>query len=111
MNEWLKNLAGYLLVISVAVQMLPHQKYEQYVRLFTGFLLIIFVMQPLLKIGSADSFLEDKIYTFLQEQEELENQILQQGAWFEQQQLETDAQRIIEIEPVENIEVEVRTGE
>lgn len=111
MNEWLKNLAGYLLVISVAVQMLPNQKYEQYVRLFTGFLLIIFVLQPLLKIGSADSFLEDKIYTFLQEQEELENQILQQGAWFEQQQLETDAQRIIEIEPVENIEVEVRTGE
>ena len=83
MSEWMKNLVGFLLLVSVAMQLLPNQKYEQYVRLFTGFLLIILVMKPILKIRSADTFLEHKIQQFVQEQNELEEKISMEGRKFQ----------------------------
>lgn len=113
MSEWLKNLAGYMLAVSVAVQMLPDKKYEQYVKLFAGFVMIILVLQPVLKIGTAGTFLEEKINAFVQEQEELENAVLQQGALFEQESMEYTAQTdtLIEIAPVEEIKVEVTSDD
>ena len=48
MNDWIKTLVGYLLIVSVVTQMMPNRKYEQYVKLFTGFLLIILILQPVL---------------------------------------------------------------
>ena len=47
MNDWIKNLVGYLLIVSVVTQMMPNGKYEQYVKLFTGFLLIILILQQI----------------------------------------------------------------
>ena len=29
MNDWIKNLVGYLLIVSVVTQMMPNGKYEQ----------------------------------------------------------------------------------
>lgn len=108
MSEWMKNLVGYLLVVSVALQMLPNKKYEQYLRLFTGFLLMILMLQPILKIGSADSFLETQIRTFIQEQEALEEKIVRQGEAFGQKTKQQElSETQVEIEPVEQIQVEV----
>ena len=50
MSEWLQGIVGYLLLVSVTTQMIPNKKYEQYVRLFTGFLLIVVLLQPVLKM-------------------------------------------------------------
>lgn len=113
MSEWLKNLVGYMLIVSVAMQMLPNKKYEQYVRLFTGFLLIVLVLQPILKIGSADSFLENKIAEFVQEQEALEEQIAAQGEVFERksESMQEEAIEDIEVPLVEQVEVEVSTDD
>lgn len=107
MSGWLKSLVGYMLIVSVTMQMLPNKKYEQYVKLFTGFLLMILVLQPVLKIGSADSFLEDKIAEFVQEQEALEKQIGEEKLEFQEKTEETERQsrEEIEIAPVEAVEV------
>lgn len=109
MSVWLKSLVGYMLIVSVTMQMLPNKKYEQYVRLFTGFLLILLVLQPILKIGSADSFLESQISKFVQEQEKLELQIGKEAELFqaESEQLQEESAGQIEIQEIEQVEVEV----
>lgn len=107
MNQWIKSLVGYLLMVSIVMQMLPGQKYEQYVRLFTGFLLMILVLQPVLKIGSASEYLEDRIMEFVREQETLEQEIVQETEKFQEKsvQLQTEDRGGIEIAPVEQVEV------
>lgn len=113
MSEWLKSLLGYMLIVSVTMQMLPNQKYEQYVRLFTGFLLIILILQPVLKIGSADSFLEHKISEFVQEQEALEERIGKEGEAFRsesskyQEKISDELSETIEIQEITQVEVSI----
>jgi len=109
MTEWMKSFVGYLLIAGVAMQMLPDQKYEKYVRMFFGFLMIILVVQPVLKIGSADSYLEQKVSEFVREQEMLEEQVFVQSEAFKREskemQEETDEQ--IKIAEIERVRVEV----
>lgn len=107
MSQWLKSLVGYLLIVSVTMQMLPNKKYEQYVKLFTGFLLIILLFQPILRIGSASVFLENKIRKFVEEQEVLEQEIGKKSKEFQEKSLssEQEVQEEIEIVPIEQVEV------
>lgn len=107
MSDWLKSLVGYMLIVSVTMQMLPDKKYEQYVKLFTGFLLIILVLQPVLRMGSASSFLENKIQEFVQEQEMLEENIGKQTMKFQMQSEQMDSFEQIEISPIEQVEVNI----
>lgn len=109
MSGWLKSLVGYMLIVSVTMQMLPDKKYEQYVKLFTGFLLIVLVLQPVLKIGSVSSFLENKISEFVQEQETLEAEIGREAQVFESQseQMQQESLEQVEIQPIEQVEVVV----
>ena len=109
MNDWIKTLVGYLLIVSIVTQMMPNQKYEQYVRLFTGFLLILLILQPALKIGSANTILEGKIHAFVQEQEELEAQIGVQSEAFQKksEELQQENQDQIVIEEIQKVHVEV----
>lgn len=109
MTEWMKSFVGYLLIGSIATQMLPGQKYEKYIGLFFGFLMIILLLQPILKIGSADSYLEQKLSAFVQEQEYLEEQILIQSDAFaqESEKLQEQTGEEIEIQEIETVRVEV----
>ena len=109
MNEWIKSFVGCLLMISVAMQMLPNSKYEQYVKLFTGLLMLVLLIQPVLKIGSMDSYLEGKIEEAMGVQERLEKEIVVQSEVFESKSQEirlNDAQKI-DIPQIERVEVEV----
>ncbi len=103
MSVWIKSLVGYMLIVSVVMQMLPNKKYEQYVKLFTGFLLIVLILQPVLKIGSASTFLEEQINKFVQEQENLEEQI-----GIQSEKLQIEDQERLGIEKVEKVKVEVK---
>lgn len=109
MSGWLKSLVGYMMIVSVAMQMIPNQKYEQYVRLFTGFLLIVLVLQPILKIGSADSFLEQQISEFVQQQDRLEEEIGAQGETFrlKSEKMQENNEESIKIQQIEQVRVEV----
>ena len=109
MNEWIKSFVGCLLMISVVMQMLPNSKYEQYVKLFTGLLMLVLLIQPILKIGSMDSYLEGKIEEAMEVQERLEKEIVVQSEVFKAQSQEmrlNDAQKI-DIPEIERVEVEV----
>ncbi len=108
MKLWIKSLVGCLLIFSVVGQMLPDKKYEQYVRLFTGFLLILVVLQPVLKIREADSFLEQQIEQFMEEQGRLEAQIGEELESFRQKsEAVSEKEERIEIEKIQEVRVEV----
>lgn len=106
MSQWMQSLVGYMLIVSVVMQLLPSKKYEKYVRLFTGFLLLILVFRPLLKINSASSFLEHKISELIEEQEILEQKIGEEAAEFQNEsgqgsQWMSEETEVVLIEPVE----------
>jgi stage III sporulation protein AF len=107
--EWLKNIVGYLLIISVAMQMLPGKKYEPYVRLFLGFFMLIFLLQPILRIRNGEQYLEQKIREFMIEQEALEGEIFLQSQSFqrESEQLHKETIDEIKIQEIEPVQVEV----
>lgn len=109
MNEWIKSFVGCLLIISVAMQMLPNSKYEHYVRLFTGLMMLVLLIQPILKIGSADVYLEGKISEAMEEQERLEKEIVVQSKAFESESREMQKNELKEIyiPEIERVEVEV----
>ena len=69
MSEWMKCIVGYLLIVSVSMQMLPNKKYEQYVRLFTGLVILVMFLKPILKMGAVGTFFENRMLEFVQEQE------------------------------------------
>ena len=109
MSEWLKGLVGYCMITSIIMQMIPNGKYEPYIRLFTGFLLILLILQPVLKIRDADGFLDRQIEAFLGEQEKIEKDIKMQSQFFREQSngMEIFKMQTIEIEKVQQITVEV----
>ena len=113
MNEWIKSFVGYVLIISVAMQMVPNTKYEQYIRLFAGFLLLVLLIQPILKIGSVDTYLEEQITEVIAEQERLEAEIVMQSRKFEaeSQQLQENELTEINIQQIEPVEVEVNVSD
>ena len=75
---WIRNLTGFFLFMSVIDNLLPNKKYGRYVRLFSGMILILLVLQPL--TGSLR--LEDKIahyyesFVFRYQADDLQNEIL-----------------------------------
>ena len=106
MSEWLRSLVGYMIMVSVVMQMLPNSKYEQYVKLFTGFLLILLFMQPMLRIGSLEDCLENKISQFVEEQERLEREIGKEGAVFSQKSVSNKKDMsLMEIPEISKVEV------
>ena len=109
MSAWLKSILGYMLIVSVSMQMLPNQKYEQYIRLFTGFLLIILILQPILKIGSADVYLENMIVQFVEQQEKMEEEIGEKKAEFQEASdgLQKESVSIVEVPEIIRVEVSV----
>lgn len=52
--EWLRNLASYLVLVTVVLEVLPGKEYKKYIRFFTGLTLILLCITPLLKISGTD---------------------------------------------------------
>ncbi|WP_461812433.1 stage III sporulation protein AF [Faecalimonas sp.] len=48
--EWIRNIAFYLVIITAIIQILPNDTYKKYIHFFTGLVLILLLMTPILKI-------------------------------------------------------------
>lgn len=44
---WVRNITCYLIFMTVITNILPNKKYEKYIRLFAGMVLILIVLKPL----------------------------------------------------------------
>lgn len=45
--RWVGNIVFYLIFITVVINLLPNKKYEKYLKLFSGMVFILLVLQPL----------------------------------------------------------------
>lgn len=55
--DWLKNLAFYMILVTAILQILPDNSYQKYIRFFTGLILVIILMGPILKlVGMKETF-------------------------------------------------------
>ncbi len=45
--SWIRNITYYLIFITVVGNLLPNKKYEKYIKLFAGMVLILLVLKPI----------------------------------------------------------------
>ena len=57
--QWIENIAFYLIIFTVAMQMIPNNNYKKYIQFFTGLILIIMLAGPILKIFGAEQEFQD----------------------------------------------------
>lgn len=57
--EWIENLTVYMVLVTAAIQVIPGTGYKKYVRFFTGLILILMLMSPVLKIFGMDGGFEN----------------------------------------------------
>lgn len=48
--QWMENVAFYLVILTVAIQLIPNNSYKKYIRFFMGLILIMMLSGPILKI-------------------------------------------------------------
>ena len=57
--KWMQNIACYMVLITAFLQMMPNQEYKKYIRFFTGLILIVLLVTPIMKIfGIEERFSE-----------------------------------------------------
>ncbi|MBS6117651.1 MAG: stage III sporulation protein AF [Clostridiales bacterium] len=58
--SWIKNLAVFYILLTTVVHLVPDKKYERYVRLFMGLLLIFMLITPVFALlGKGEKLLAD----------------------------------------------------
>ena len=105
--QWLQDLAVYLILVSAILQALPQESYQNYIRFFSGLVLIILLMTPLLRLTD----MEDSFRSRVQEQ----NMEQESASFLEEireKQEEGKGEMTLETEEKEQIEVEeIQIGE
>lgn len=117
--DWAKNLAFFVLFMNLAYQLLPEGNLQKYSKLFSGFLMILLLIEPvtgLLKLNDnlallvkqaeqqMESAMDEKISSDEMRLESYEKQLKKQVAYI----LEKDAYEVEEIEVrLEQIEDEI----
>lgn len=56
--DWVKGIVFYLILLTVITHLIPGKKYDKYLRLFTGMLLVMIVIKPVVHLFSADEIFD-----------------------------------------------------
>lgn len=76
--EWvlsfIKNICVFTLVMTLVLNIFPESNYRKYIKLFAGFLLLVLVMQPILKLKNIDFKLDDIVQDIEYEQNDSLNE-------------------------------------
>ena len=72
--EWIRNVAFYLVLVTALLHVLPRSGYQKYIRFFTGLVLILLVLAPVLKLYQMEEELRDAYRddSWLEQLEEIE---------------------------------------
>lgn len=76
--DWIRNIAYYILFLSVLHNILPGKKYDKYIRLFAGSVLILLVLKPITSLLQIEDQLAKyyEAFVFQYEAEELKKDLL-----------------------------------
>ncbi len=69
--DWVKSIVFYLILLTVVTHLLPNKKYEKYLRLFTGMLLVMVVIKPVTQVFSWDKLFDRNFLEILGDSGEL----------------------------------------
>jgi len=88
--EWMQNIAFYLILMTAAIQVIPDNSYKKYIRFFTGLILMVLLISPVLKLFQVEQAFND-IYdraAYKQELQEIEKatEYLQEMEEYSEQQ-------------------------
>lgn len=53
--EWVRQIAYVMVLISVIMQLAAGKQYQKYIRLYTGIVLILFMLVPVFRIFGTDT--------------------------------------------------------
>lgn len=73
--DWVRGIVFYLILLTVVSHLVPGKKYEKYIRIFTGMLLVLIVIQPIRAfkgMDGSDTF-ESGIDKIFQEEIEMDD--------------------------------------
>ncbi len=72
--DWVWNLVIYFILVTAVSSVLPGDTYRKYIRLFTGVVLILVMVEPLLSLLRLDTRIEEifRFNSFEQERKELQ---------------------------------------
>ena len=48
--EWVRGIAYYMVLVTVVMQMTAAESYRKYIRLFTGIILVLMILAPVMRI-------------------------------------------------------------
>ena len=57
--EWIRNIAFYLVLVTALLHIVPESGYQKYIRFFTGLVLILLVLSPVLKLFGMEGQLRE----------------------------------------------------
>lgn len=55
LSEWMKQIAYYMVLVTMVIQLTAGKSYQKYIRMFTGIVLVLFVLSPAAKLASVDT--------------------------------------------------------
>ena len=80
--QWMENIAFYLVILVVVVQMVPSTQYKKYIRFFAGLILIFMLTGPILKLFGISEYQDTEYQKELKKIQEATKQmedILREG--------------------------------
>lgn len=79
--EWIQNLAFYLVIITAVFQVIPGNGYKKYVKFFSGLVLILLMLTPIMKLTGIEKQFNELYHSRTYEMEQAE--IIRQQDYFE----------------------------
>ena len=79
--EWIQNLAFYLVIVTAVLQIIPGKGYKKYVQFFSGMVMILLMLTPILKLTGIETRFYDLYHS--QEYEMERKEIEKQKSYFE----------------------------
>ena len=88
--EWIRSIAYFMVFSAVLTHVIPGQAYRKYIRFFTGLLLVLLLLHPVMEmLGMGEEFLS--VYRGTAYEEEL-RQIREAGAYLKNIGAESSSQ-------------------
>lgn len=86
---WIKSIAIYMILVSVVKNLLPKSQFEKYLRLFTGLLVIVLVIEPFTRWRNLQDSMDDlfSLDAYKQEMNQLQADFGQLGDKYEERVL------------------------
>lgn len=74
--DWIQNLAFYLVIITAVLQVIPGNSYKKYVQFFSGLVMILLMLTPVLKLTGIEKQFNDLYHSreYEMEKQEIERQ-------------------------------------